>query len=183
MYFAQVVEAGIKNALVMAQLTSREHATMDDFDEAWTLNFKVTMGKLVHRFKLFLGGDDSLGEDLRLALDIRNQLAHHFFWDHAVDATTFEGRDRMIAECMAAVDLFQDVEERLSVVVRRYSEAVGTPPAVFVARLDESLDELRSDSARRSPNTCGRCVTSMEAAGDERRRYWKCPKCGSIALA
>lgn len=182
MYFAQVVEAGIKNALVMAKLSSKEFATIGEFDESWAANFTVTLGRLVRGFKPYLAGDDALEADLQLALDLRNQLAHHFFWDHAADATTTEGRDRMIAECMATVEFFADISERLGVVVGRYSEAAGTPPEVFARRLAESEIELRVESEQASSRTCGRCLAPMEATGAERRPYWKCATCGGVAL-
>lgn len=183
MYFAQTVEAGLKSALIMAQLTSKKFSAMDDYDESWALNFKATMGKLMRRIEPFLGDDIALGEDLDLALAIRNQLAHHFFWDHAADARSFAGRDEMIAECMAAVEFFQQVEQRLLEVVRRFSETAGTPSDVFERRLEESMEDILAQSEEIGSKTCGRCLTSMEAEGSERQPYWKCPTCGSVALS
>jgi hypothetical protein len=182
MYFAQVVEASIKSALVMAELSSSKFATLDDFDDSWAENFTVTMGRLVRKLTPFLAGDTALGDDLQLALLMRNQLAHHFFWDHAADATTTEGRSRMITECVSAVAFYQDIEQRVEMVVRRYSESVGTTPEVFAARLEESRDELIADAALLGSKNCGRCHTPMEIVGSERRPYWKCPSCGSVAL-
>ena len=182
MYFAQVVEAGIKNALILAQFSSQNFATLDDFDESWALNFKVTMGKLLQRFEPFLGDDNALGEDLELALAMRNQLAHHFFWDHAADAVTVEGRDRMMNECVATIEFFQELERRLTVVAHRYSAAAGTAPSVFTERIAASFDELLSDYDQAGSKNCGRCMTPMEAVGSARRPYWKCPSCGSVAI-
>lgn len=72
MYYAQVVEAGLKNALVMAQLDAEDFASMDDFDDAWATNFTTAMGRLVGKMTAHLDGDDELGADLRLALAMRN---------------------------------------------------------------------------------------------------------------
>lgn len=182
MYFAQVVEASIKSALVMAELSTSKFATLDDFDDSWAENFAVTMGKLLRKLTPFLADDTALGDDLQLALLMRNQLAHHFFWDHSVDATTTEGRSRMITECMSAAEFYQDIEQRLELVVRRYSESIGTTPEVFAARLADSMGELVDSAASLGSRNCGRCLTPMDTAGSERRPYLKCPSCGSVAL-
>ena len=183
MYFAQVVEAGVKNGLAMAELSSAAFATIDDFDESFSRNFKTVLGKLIQRLEPFLGQNHQLGEDLRLALAMRNQLAHHFFWDHAVDVTSREGRERMIAECDAAVGLFQEVEASLGTVVRAYSESIGTSPELLAARLTESTQDLLAQNQDTGGRNCGRCLVPMNIAGSNERPYFECPSCGSIALA
>jgi hypothetical protein len=183
MYSAQVLEAGLKSAISAAQVTSARFSTIDEFDESWALNFTATMGKLLRRLEPFLGGDRELVDDLSLALRIRNQLAHHFFWDHVADAATTRGRARMIDECMAAVEFFQEIEQRLRVVVRRYAESTDTPPGVFLQRVEQSIDDMLASPEETGSKNCGRCLTSMEVSGNERHPYWKCPNCGSLALA
>lgn len=56
MYFAQVVEAGIKNALVMAELADAQFTTIEDFDAASDTNFKTVLGRLIEKFKTVPGG-------------------------------------------------------------------------------------------------------------------------------
>lgn len=183
MYFVQVIEAAMKNALAMAQLESEQFATLDDFDDSWTKNFKVMMGTLSRRFEPFLGWDIELGEDLQLALALRNQLAHHFCWDHAPDAMTSDGLNRMITERMMAIQVFQEIEERFSLVVDRYSANAGTSPKVFAERLQGSMDVLLADSEDIGTRKCRRCLNPMEMVDSERRPYWNCKTCGAVAVS
>ncbi|RFA17661.1 hypothetical protein [Subtercola boreus] len=182
MYFAQAVEAAIKSAIVMAEVSSGVHASRSDFDESSARYFKIVFGRLVEKFRPYVGSDVELEQDLQLALALRNQLAHHFFWDHAADAMMFEGRKRMMTECDAAVEFLQDVDSRLEEVVRGYSESIGTSPAVFEARLTESTSELLRGRAEGGANQCGRCAQPMISVGSVRRPCLECPKCGSVSL-
>lgn len=183
MYFAQSLEAGIKTTLVLAQLDAREFATLSDFDASWASNFNVTMGKLIHRFAPHISDDPALSGDLQLALKLRNQLAHHFFWNHAADANTPHGRQRMIDECMAAVGFFQDVDQRLHAMTERLSQAQGTSPDMLSSRTTEVFAELLSTVPDYGSRNCPRCLVPMDMAGSEDRPYWLCSACGSITLA
>lgn len=181
MYYAQALEASLKGALVVANLSESSISTQDDFDKSWTTNFTATMGKLLERFKPYLAGDDELGEDLQLALRLRNQLAHHFFWDHTTDILTIARRQRMIDECAAAVDFLKQLDGRTYAVSLRYAEAMGIVPEPF----DEALAESRAEKAAEGPpgaRDCGRCGIHMVSAGTARRPYRECPNCHAIAL-
>lgn len=182
MYFAQVVEAGIKNALVMAELADAKFATVEDFDVAAATNFKTVLGRLVEKIKPFLADDEPLVDDLRLALMTRNQLVHHFFWDHAPKATTWDGRERMMRECDAATELFQDTSTRLEAVVRAYATATGTSPAVFDDRLAVAHEDLLSRNDLLGARNCGRCLIPMVPTATSTREYFACPTCGAVSL-
>lgn len=182
MYFAQVVEAGIKNALVMAELADARFATIEDFDAASATNFKTVLGRLIEKFKPFLAADKPLVDDLQLVLMTRNELAHHFFWDHAPDAMTWDGRERMMRECDAARELFQEISARLEIVVRAYSAATGTAPAVFEDRLALAKEDLLGQNEHLGVRNCHRCLIPMEPAGTSTRAYFACPTCGAVSL-
>lgn len=173
MYFAQVVEAGIKNALVMAELADAQFTTIEDFDAASATNFKTVLGRLIEKFKPFLAADEPFADDLQLALMTRNQLAHHFFWNRAPDAMTWNGRERMMRECDAATALFQDISARLEVLVRAsYSTATGPAPDVFEGLLSAAQKDRLSQSETPGARNCGRCLTPMEQAVTSKRAYF-----------
>lgn len=181
MYFAQVVEAGMKGALILAQLNENRIATQSEFDDVWDSNFKVVMGRLIGRLRPYLDGDEDLDSDLQLVLAVRNQLAHHFFWDHAADALSDEGRDRMIVECDAAVVLFRDVNERLHLVMGRFATARGFTSDQTAAHVDAAQADLLARRDGRNDH-CGRCMIPMDLKGTERRLHFECPNCGAVAL-
>lgn len=47
------------------------------------------------------------------ALALRNGLAHHFFTEHRSDMRPSTGRSRMLRELLDAIEMFEDVRERL----------------------------------------------------------------------
>lgn len=177
LYLSQVLEATLKSAIVLAQLTSDPTATRQKFDNAWESNFSVTMGRLIKRFTPYLNGDDELEEDLRLALAIRNHLAHHFFWDNAAKAMTMQGQAELVEECSDAMSFFEEVDQRLERVVAAYYTAHGTPADLLAARIATAQEELLGRPS--TATTCGRCGGSLDAAGSARRPYKRCQRCGA----
>ena len=98
-----------------------------------------------------------------------------------MDAMDQEGRDKMMEQCDAAVALFQSVDARMNIVVRRYSEATGTAPAVFNGRLVASYADLLLRDTK-SERDCGRCHLPMEIKASGGRPYFQCPNCNAVAL-
>lgn len=175
MYMAQAVEATIKGSLVMARF--EDYEVQDDFEAEWSSNFTSVMGRLIKKLTPFLGDDIDMESDLRLALKVRNQLAHHFFWDHTDEANTARGRRQMIAECQAATALFEELNERLYNVMRRFAQSNQVDAGPTRSRV---ANDLASESA--VVKSCGRCSIQMELSGTERRPYFECPKCNAVAL-
>jgi len=154
MYNAQVLERALANAITMAQTTSKEFGTRADFDAAMISNSSVTMGKLLRRLKPFVADDVELVADLEKALALRNEFAHDFFWNHAVDADSREGRDRMIVASVEAYDYFWSMTERLEPVVRRYLDSLGISPEVHARHVASAMaDMLRAAQTERDQPT------------------------------
>jgi len=181
MYYGQALEAELKGALVLAKLRDSSILSQDDFDETWTRNFKATMGTLLTRFEPYSTDDHELSEDLQLGLRVRNQLAHHFFWDHTDDLLTAPGRQRMINECAAAVALLDDLRGRIWAVSLRYADAMG----IVTEPWDEALAVSKAESNAEvfaGGRACGRCSVQMVSVETARRPHWECPNCHAVAL-
>src|SRR3954462_637501 len=89
-YYAQVLEHGIVNALVMLDLIPKRHHAArtvaeweEMFDTFMSERFERTMGRLLHDLRAVPSVPDDLEPLLRDALPRRNRLAHSFFRDHA----------------------------------------------------------------------------------------------------
>lgn len=183
MYSAQVMEAGIRQALVMAKLSSNDSATRIDYDNLMSNASTNVLGRLIAALKPFLEGDESLVSDLALALRIRNQLAHHFFWDHSVDAISTPGRNRMIAESIAFIELFDDVTTRLENVTRQYLSARHMTEPGFEAMVLQEFQFLQNRDPSIGLDLCIRCEAPMNTVQSSRRQFQACPQCGTISLA
>ncbi|WP_412161723.1 hypothetical protein [Curtobacterium flaccumfaciens] len=182
MYKAQVMEAAVKQALIVAQVGDRKFQTLADYDAAFERHFRTVLGRLIEKIAPYIE-TPSLSERLQLALAIRNQLAHHFFWDHAVDATTWDGQTAMIAECERAIALFEEVDEELSGALRRFAGPAGMAESMTPDRIAEAEKELiRRRTFLDADRYCGRCSGRLIEVQTGQWLSTRCTDCGAVSL-
>ncbi|PPF54651.1 hypothetical protein C5C13_13590 [Clavibacter michiganensis] len=183
MYQAQLMEAQIKNALVVAQLADGQFRTLDDYDAASAVHFKAMLGRLIERLKPFIEDDDSLLDRLQLALTIRNGLTHHFFWDHAADATSWAGQEAIMRECESATNLFSEIDRDLIGAVRRFAEQAGISARFTPDRIAAEQEMLVTRRAMTDPAShCGRCGGALLQISIRGWKSHRCTNCGAVTL-
>jgi hypothetical protein len=131
-YFAQVLEHGIVNALVILDLIpTRRHLARsasqwgEVVDEFMSQHFEDTMGKMMRDLRSVTSVPGDLEGLLRDALKKRNWLAHHFFRERALEFMSASGRDAMIQEVAECRAVFKSADERLDQIVRPVRVASG----------------------------------------------------------
>jgi len=182
MYFAHVLETIVRHALVMAKLSTNVSATRNDYDELFSDASTSVLGRLIGSLEPFLGEDDSLVSDLALALRARNQLAHHFFWDHATDANSTSGRNHMIAESIAFSNLFNSVATRLEQMTRQQLLARHVSDSDFEASVSRELHALQNRPPDVDQGRCIRCDNLMNTVQSTTGPFRECPHCRRIAI-
>jgi hypothetical protein len=146
MYYAQVLERALANAIAMAQTASTEFGTRADSDAATFSDSSATVDNLLRRLGAFVADDVELVADLERALDLRTEFAHHFFWKHAIDTDSREGRERMIAASVEAKEHFWSMTERLEPVLRRFLESLGISPETYARDVRSAMAEMTRDA-------------------------------------
>ena len=151
MYFAQVLEHGIVNALVSLDLipNRRKHAPTPEewsatVDSFMSRHFEKTMGRMLRELRSVTLVPSDLEDLLRDALRRRNRLAHDFFREHAEDLITSSGRSAMLAgvdECRA---VFEAADRRLDEVVAPMRRAVGLTDEVIAREFDAMVTAAKS---------------------------------------
>jgi hypothetical protein len=132
LYLAQVLEHGLANALMWAELLPRRTGKPvsrkqweTEFDLFMNQQFEKTLGRLIRS----LGRAASVSADLEGlltdALKTRNFLAHHFFRERAESFMSREGRDKMIEELERAQKLFDFAEVKLTEIAKPLREKYG----------------------------------------------------------
>ena len=112
MYHAQCLERGL--AMTIAVLNS-ERLTTWDYDARLAEQFESTFGQLVLRFAELTGEKHSqLVVKLGSAVDDRNKLTHHYFWERAVAFCSVDGRNEMLHELATIGDRFISLDGELS---------------------------------------------------------------------
>lgn len=177
MYQAQVMEAALKQALVLTQLSEKALSTIGDFDAAAERNFSATLGLLIRRLRPALHDDQPLQDELRLALSMRNQLAHHFFWDYAVEFTSTTGRDGMLTYCERAEEIFTTVTTAIERLVRNFSVRAGIDHVLGAENVETAAAEIKVRRAAGGPAACPRCGSPLEQRSRAGHDYRGCSTC------
>ena len=81
MYYAQVLEHGIANALLFLDFIPNQHGkwTDEEYERFYEQNFDKTLGNLIKSLKRLCQLPSELESSLQEAKDRRSYLAHHFF--------------------------------------------------------------------------------------------------------
>jgi hypothetical protein len=131
-YFAQVLEHGIVNALVILDLIpSRRHLARSadewasEVDAFMDRHFQASMGRLMTNLRDITQVDDALEQLLGEALRKRNWLVHHFFRERATEFMSSPGREQMISEVDGCRDLFQCADKMLEATVTPLRRKAG----------------------------------------------------------
>ena len=125
MYLAQVLEHGIVNAMVAAQMPSSNSITRQDIDAFMDQQFRNTLGRLLRELQKHIAVPDRLERILSEALSKRNWLAHNYFRERAEDFVTAAGCNRMIVELEGVQQLLTHADHELAMVVRSILERYG----------------------------------------------------------
>jgi hypothetical protein len=133
MYYAQVFEHGLVNAIVLARQINGRITDVTDWDRAFEAEFRRRSSDLARRVGSYSGLDDIDRELLRCAVAERNRLAHRFFRDHSEDALSVVGMQRMLDDADNARDLFGRAD---AVCERLCDEAMNQLGIPIQVRLD-----------------------------------------------
>ncbi|HEX9396850.1 MAG TPA: hypothetical protein VF943_08955 [Burkholderiales bacterium] len=77
-------------------------------------NNQKTFGTLVKNLRKVINVPADLEARLGKAVDIRNDLAHEYFWEWAYELTTWEGREKMIVDLTEAAAFLETLDEDLT---------------------------------------------------------------------
>jgi len=115
-YQSECLHRGLCMALVWSGLPSRDLITGPRVEEQLAEAFSLTLGDVASQLERVLPTD--LNETLREAVDIRNYLAHQFWFERAHLMFSVEKVRKLISELDTYVELF----ERLDNLVSKWSE-------------------------------------------------------------
>lgn len=132
MYFAQVLEHGLANAMMSAQLLPqragrpvKKKEWEAEFDAFMNEQYQQTLGRLIRALKNSTSVPSSLEGLLAEALERRNYLTHHYFRERAEAFMSWKGREQMIEELQGAQELFDLADSRLTAVEKQLREKYG----------------------------------------------------------
>jgi hypothetical protein len=142
LYCAQVLEHGLANLVVVAQIGS-EIRSLEAMDERWSELFGLTMGRQLQEVLRIAEFSTDEIEQLSQALQSRNFLAHDFFRERAEDLLSFAGRNRMLNELRELRRQFEDADALLEPRVDKVATRLGITREVRKKEVEKTLREHR----------------------------------------
>lgn len=124
-YYGQVLEHGIVNAMVILRLPDRNRFTKGDIDAFMDQQFENTLGKLIKNLREELPLPIDLENLLKQSLKMRNWLCHDYFRERSVEFMTEHGRKNMLAELFEAKELLVRTDKLLTSVVQPIADRCG----------------------------------------------------------
>jgi hypothetical protein len=134
-YFAEVLHRGLCNLYVAHQIPDSRMVTRYRLEEHFSLAFKMTLGQVWNAVTQHYSRETQ--SVVASAIDRRNFLAHHFWYERAHLLSTSKGRCEMLKELDDAADLFQSADALLEGQGPDVLERMGLDESHFKAALEE----------------------------------------------
>ena len=101
--------------------------------------FRKPLGHLINEIGKITEVNDEEKEQLKAALNKRNWLAHHYFWNRATEFMSVSGRTSMQRELREAIELFGALDEIYTTRTIDWGETVG----ISQQAIEEHMERLR----------------------------------------
>jgi hypothetical protein len=145
MYFAQVLEHGIANALVFLDLIpqTRGKWTNEQYDKFLEISFAKTLGNLIRALKAVTSIPSELESSLQEAKNQRSFLAHHFFRERIEDI--YQDQYKIIQELEGYRALFESTDKQLQEFVSPIMKRFGFTEEYLERALNEYEQRLSNN--------------------------------------
>lgn len=148
-YYAQCVERSLSILLATKYGPGPTKITRTQYDELLQKLFSKTFGGLAKHLRETVGTPEEFEDTLTEAIDKRNWLAHHYFWERAGHFVTEEGCFFMISELEKVADFFIAFEQQLDSITKQYIGQHGITEEMLALeeqRLQSEAEEHRGES-------------------------------------
>ncbi len=141
MYMASCLEHGLAILLATKYGPGPQKITRAQYDELLESLCKNTFGKLFAKLRQSIDVPEDLESSVKEAVEMRNWLAHHYFWEKAGSFMTKSGRASMIAELQDIVDFFEGVNTNLSQLSCKWLDKHGMREDDIMGRMERLIEE------------------------------------------
>ena len=137
-YTAQVLERGVIIFTVVLRIGSIQHVTIELVDELYARFEEKTLGQLLYYARNANVINSDLMEQLNKALHLRNKLIHGFYFSHAEDFLSFQGRKIMIDDLRFMTHVFEDTDK----ILETLSESLWEKYGITKEYLDREYEKI-----------------------------------------
>ncbi|MDG5814175.1 hypothetical protein QA601_03730 [Chitinispirillales bacterium ANBcel5] len=145
MYYAQCCEKSLVMLLSSAWASQVDQMITDDYDKLLQVNMKKTFGSLLKTLESENKISRELTENINSVLKIRNFLAHDYFWDRAGEFTIHEGRTKMVSELNKYIDIFDELDLKLTEISDNWGEQKGVTEEMKAECMNKIIQKAMHD--------------------------------------
>lgn len=147
-YHSECLHRELGNTYSILTFRESSHLTTQRAEEKMAYAYSLTLGKIVDELRELL--PDDLYKKLDFAVDKRNFLAHHFWYERIYKIHTKDGVLSMIDELTELTDLFSDLDEEVQAYFSERWEGFGITSDLLKDTLDKMI--ASGDSVPALPN-------------------------------
>lgn len=125
LYHAQCLETELINMLTMFKVSGLENVTRGDLDDLFENHRKKTLGGLLTLARKQVTFDSSAEATFEEALDNRNFLIHHFFFQNVRELATKDGRAKMLVDLQRLTQSFDAADNLASEITETLRQKLG----------------------------------------------------------
>ena len=123
-YLAQVLERSLATALSTTYGPGSTKVTQDEIDRRFEDLDEKSLDTLLNALGK-AGLPAGIMPAVRAALEDRNRLVHHFFWDRAIEFMSVDGCRRMIGDLVAMQQRFRECDAQVEAEVHQWAASHG----------------------------------------------------------
>jgi hypothetical protein len=137
---SQHMEFSIAFSITMLKQLDSSAFSDDEFHGHMDLFSKKTLGRLIGDLKKFVELDDASIEALKLSLNERNYIIHHFFYEDIERLVTIEGRKAMLERVQQARKNMDPGYSILDTIVDTLMSASGMSIEQIMEEVESSIE-------------------------------------------
>ena len=120
MYYAQCLEQQL--GLMLATMYNRQffEAPPEERDAFYDRELRKTLGQMVKALDNKINVSPTLQQRLEKAVDIRNRLAHDYFYERARHVHFIEGMEEMISELQEMTEFLDELDQEFTGITRKF---------------------------------------------------------------
>jgi hypothetical protein len=143
LYFAQVLEHSVVNAMLFARIAEHEKVTRAEIDAFLAKQFEKPLGAMLKAMRHHVTVPPDVDTLLNEALRKRNWLAHEFFREFAEHFMNAKGRDEMLAWLEDAESVLQRATKALDALTNHIREKYGITDEAIAKVVAEVPTDLK----------------------------------------
>lgn len=144
MYNAQILEQELINLTVALIANNETQLSKNDFDKFFNEAGTKTLGQLIYDLRKKVKFQKKLEDELMMAKDNRNFVAHDFFKDHSINFGADKGREIMIEELISYIKRFVNVVSRIEKTTDSLFKKLGITEEIVQKELTKMEEEVKS---------------------------------------